>query len=274
MVYPQAARGKPGQDAGEGTTTAGKGRSEAESVNNPVPKQDTLILVPAHNEGASIRGLVREIRELYPEIPVLVVDDGSVDDTPAAARAGGAIVIRHPFNLGDGAARQTGFLYALRAGCRFLVHLDGDRQHSPGEIDRFITALRRDEADLLVGSRFLGECTYPLSPGRRMGMRIFSLICSLVTRQKITDPTSGFRGLSRRALKVFTQGYYPQHFPDADVIISAHFRGLRIREIPITVSPTHSTSLHRGGTVFYYIYKMLLSTFVSSLRLKRDQIKF
>lgn len=105
-------------------------------------------------------------------------------------------------------------------------------------------------------------------------MKLFSLICSLVIRQKITDPTSGFRGINRRAMTVFTQGYYPQRFPDADVIISAHFRGLRIREIPITVSPTCSTKLHRGWTIFYYIYKMLLSTFVSSLRLKQDQIKF
>jgi glycosyltransferase involved in cell wall biosynthesis len=235
---------------------------------------ETLILIPVYNEGSSIRALVREIRELYPQIPVLVVDDGSRDNSAAEARAAGAAVIRHPFNLGDGAARQTGFLYALRGGFNCLVHLDGDRQHAPAEIARFVDALQRGEADLVVGSRFLGKCVYQLSPGRKIGMKLFSLICSLVIRQKITDPTSGFRGISRRAMTVFTQGYYPQHFPDADVIISAHFRGLRIREIPITVSPTRSTSLHRGGTIIYYIYKMMLSTFVSSLRLKRDQIKF
>lgn len=238
------------------------------------PNRDVLILLPVFNEAASIRGLVGEIRGLYPEIPVLVVDDGSRDNSAAEAFAGGAAVIRHPFNLGDGAARQTGFLYALRRGFKYLVHLDGDRQHSPDEIADFLVVLRGGEADMVVGSRFLGECAYPLSPGRRIGMKIFSLICSLVIRQKITDPTSGFRGINRRAMKVFTDGYYPQHFPDADVIISAHFRGLGIREIPITVSPTRSTSLHRGGTIFYYIYKMLLSTFVSSLRLKRDRINF
>jgi len=243
-------------------------------MNLSQPDKEILILIPVYNEAASIRGLVGEIRELHPEIPVLVVDDGSVDGSAAAARAGGARVVRHPFNLGDGAARQTGFLYALRAGYRFLVHLDGDRQHAPAEIARFIDFLRRDEADLLVGSRFLGSCAYPLSPGRKIGMQLFSLICSLVIRQRITDPTSGFRGMNRRALKVFTGGYYPQHFPDADVIISAHFRGLRIREIPINVTPSRSANLHRGGTIVYYIYKMLLSTFVSSLRLKRDRIEF
>lgn len=250
------------------------GVSETDPVKKSNPDQDTLILVPVYNEDASIRELVVEIRRLYPELPVLVVDDGSRDDSAAEAQTGGAEVIRHPFNLGDGAARQTGFLYALRAGYRFLVHLDGDRQHAPKEIAGFIDALRREEADLLVGSRFLGHCSYSLSPGRRFGMRLFSLICSLVIRQRITDPTSGFRGMNRRTLTVFTRGYYPQHFPDADVIISAHFRGLRIKEMPITVSPTRSTSLHRGGTIFYYIYKMLLSTFVSCLRLKRDHITF
>ncbi len=234
----------------------------------------TLILIPVYNEEATIRKLVGEIRELYPEIPLLVVDDGSRDNSAAEARAGGAIVLRHPFNLGDGAARQTGFLYALRHGYRYLVHLDGDRQHCPREIALFIEALNRGEADLVVGSRILGQCSYPLSPGRRAGMKIFSLICSLVLRQKITDPTSGFRGMNRRAMWIFTGGYYPQHFPDADVIISSHFRGLRVREIPITVSLSRSSNLHRGGTAFYYIYKMLLSTFVSSLRFKRKQTYF
>jgi hypothetical protein len=119
-----------------------------------------------------------------------------------------------------------------------------------------------------VGSRFLGACTYRLPLVKKIGMKIFSLICSSVIRQKITDPTSGFRGVNRRALKVFTSGYYPQHFPDADVIIYAHFQGLKIREIPVTMSASQSRSLHRGMTIVYYIYKMLLSSFVCSLRLR------
>lgn len=237
-------------------------------------KNEILILLPVFNEAGSVRKLVGKIRKLYPGIQVLVVDDGSYDRSAAEARAAGALVFRHAFNLGDGAARQTGFLYALRNGFKYLVHLDSDCQHAPEEIADFIAELHREETDMIVGSRFLGECADRLSPGRKIGMKLFSLICSLVIRQKITDPTSGFRGINRRAMTVFTQGYYPQRFPDADVIISAHFRGLRIREIPITVSPTSSTKLHRGWTIFYYIYKMLLSTFVSSLRLKQDQIKF
>jgi len=232
-----------------------------------------LILIPVFNEARSIRDLIMELRDLYPDIDVLVVDDGSGDDSAEAARAGGAIVISHCFNLGDGAARQTGFLYAIRRGYDYIIHLDGDRQHSPGEVPIFLECLRGGAADLVVGSRFLGKHAYPLPISKKIGMKLFSTICSLILRQKITDPTSGFRGINRRAMNIYTSGYYPQHFPDADVIISSHFRGLKITEIPITVSATQSTSLHRGWTVIYYIYKMLLSTFVSSLRFSRKKQK-
>jgi glycosyltransferase involved in cell wall biosynthesis len=235
-----------------------------------VRSQDkVLILIPVLNEGRSIRSLILEIRGLYPDMDILVVDDGSSDNSAVEARAGGAIVISHCFNLGDGAARQTGFLYAIRRGYDYIIHLDGDRQHTPREVLLFLNVLRRGEADLVVGSRFLGEHEYNLPLSKKIGMKLFSTICSLVLRQKITDPTSGFRGMNRRAMDIYTNGYYPQHFPDADVIISSHFRGLRIMEIPITVRATQSTSLHRGWTIVYYIYKMLLSTFVSSLSFSR-----
>ncbi|MCX6349691.1 MAG: glycosyltransferase family 2 protein [Candidatus Aureabacteria bacterium] len=228
----------------------------------------TLVLIPVFNESRSLGNLIGEIRSRYPALDVAVVDDGSRDDSAVIAREKGCLVFSHAFNLGDGAARQTGFLYALRGGYDYVVHLDGDRQHSPREIARLFEELRKEETDLVVGSRFLGACTYRLPRIRKIGMKIFSLICSSVIRQKITDPTSGFRGVNRRALKVFTSGYYPQHFPDADVIIYAHFQGLKIREIPVTMSASQSRSLHRGMTIVYYIYKMLLSSFVCSLRVR------
>jgi len=228
----------------------------------------TLVLIPVFNESRSLPGLVGAIRALQPDLDVVVVDDGSGDGSGRIARDLGCLVFSHAFNLGDGAARQTGFLYALREGYDYVVHLDGDCQHSPAEIPRLLGELWTGEADLVVGSRFLGACAYRLPLAKKIGMRIFSLICSGVTRRKITDPTSGFRGLNRRALLAFTEGYYPQHFPDADVIISAYFQGLKIREVPVTMSASQSRDLHRGMTIIYYIYKMLLSSFVCSLRMR------
>jgi glycosyltransferase involved in cell wall biosynthesis len=236
-------------------------------------EERVLILIPVYNEAGTIANLVSEIRTHHPDLDLVVVDDGSRDGSGDLASAAGARLLRHAFNLGDGAARQTGFLYALRNGYEYVIHLDGDRQHSPQEIYRLLSALKQEKVDLVVGSRFRGKCAYRLPLFRRIGMKLFSTICSLVARQKITDPTSGFRGLNRKAMRLYVTGYYPQHFPDADVIISSHFRGLRIRETPITVSASHSQSLHRGGTIIYYIYKMLLSTFVSMLKFNEDNTR-
>jgi glycosyltransferase involved in cell wall biosynthesis len=224
-----------------------------------------LVLIPVLNEATSIGSLATEIKTRYPDFDLLVVDDGSTDDSAELARRGGAVVIQHPFNLGDGGARQTGFYYAQEKGYNFLVHLDGDSQHSPAEITLLLKELHEGNADLVVGSRFLGRCDYRLGGMKKIGIRLFSLICSLAVGQRITDPTSGFRALNRKAIELFASGYYPQHYPDADVIISSHFNGLTIKEVPVTMSRTRSVNLHRGGKIVYYIYKMFLSTFISIL---------
>nr|HPJ72477.1 glycosyltransferase family 2 protein [bacterium] len=129
----------------------------------------------------------------------------------------------------------------------------------------FLDALEGTGADLVVGSRFIGSCTYRVPAARRLGMMIFGLTCSVFTGKRITDPTNGFRGMNRKTLRLYTRGFYPQHFPDADVIISSHYGGLRIVEVPVTVGPTRSVNLHRGWKILYYIYKMFLSTFVAIL---------
>ena len=95
------------------------------------PKEKVLVMIPVYNESRSIRNLVAEIKGLHPEMDILVIDDGSRDGAADEARQGGARVVNHAFNLGDGAARQTGFLYALRHDYDYVIHLDGDRQHSP-----------------------------------------------------------------------------------------------------------------------------------------------
>lgn len=230
-----------------------------------------LILLPAYNEEKTIGSIVKEIKKRFTSFSIIVIDDGSTDKTSEVAKKTGAIVIQHLFNLGDGAARQTGFIYALRENYEAVVHLDADGQHSPESIGKIVEELEKNEADIVNGSRFLGEHTYKIPIFRYIGMQIFGMIASVVCKQKITDPTSGFRCLSKRALRLYTTDVYPQHFPDADILITSHFHGLKIKEIPVTMQSSYKEkSLHTGFKSIYYIYKMFLSIAVTLFRKRQN----
>jgi glycosyltransferase involved in cell wall biosynthesis len=226
-----------------------------------------LVVIPAYNEEANIAQVVREVRAQLPDADIVVVDDGSRDNTAQEARAAGAVVLRLAVNLGDGAARQTGFKYARQGGYDWVVQLDGDGQHRPESIPRLLAPILDGSADLVIGSRFLGEEGYRVQTSRRLGQLIFGAIASLVTGQPITDPTSGFRAMNRKVVEYFCTNVYPQQYPDADVLITAHFAGFRLKEVPARMrqSVTGQT-IHAGLRPLYYIYKMGLSIFVTLLR--------
>jgi len=197
----------------------------------------------------------------------VVVDDCSPDRTAEVARNAGAVVLRLPINLGDGAARQTGFKYAARLDADWIVQMDGDGQHRPESIPALLAPIRAGEADLVIGSRFLGMGDYRTQAARRVGMRLFSRITSWVTARPITDPTSGFRAMNRRAYRFFCGDAYPQQYPDADVLIAADRAGLRLLEVPVLMrQSTTGQTIHAGLRPLYYVYKMMLSIFVTMLR--------
>ena len=226
-----------------------------------------LIVIPAYNESASITAVVQQVRAALPETDIVVVDDCSKDDTAYRAGAAGAVVLRLPVNLGDGAARQTGFKYASDEGYDWVVQLDGDGQHHPESIHLLLEPVFQDEADLVVGSRFLGEQGYKVQRGRRIGQYIFAKIASWATGQRITDPTSGFRAMNRRVVAFFCTQAYPQQYPDADVLITAHYAGFRLKEAPVRMQQSVTgQTIHGGLKPLYYIYKMGLSIFVTLLR--------
>jgi glycosyltransferase involved in cell wall biosynthesis len=209
------------------------------------------VVIPAYREAANIAQVIQGVREQLPHATIVVVDDCSPDATAAAARQAGAVVLRLPINLGDGAARQTGFKFADRLGADWVVQLDGDGQHRPESIPALLAPILADEADLVIGSRFLGAGEYRPQIGRRIGMWVFAAIASWATGHTITDPTSGFRAMNR----------------DADVLIAAYRAGLRLAEVPVLMrpSPTGQT-IHAGLRPLYYVYKMMLSIFVTMLR--------
>jgi glycosyltransferase involved in cell wall biosynthesis len=226
-----------------------------------------LILIPAYNEGPRIGEVVQRVREMCPQYDVVVVNDGSRDDTVQTAQAAGAEVVSHPFNMGYGVTIQTGYKYALRHGYEFLVQMDGDGQHDPGCIPQLLAPVVSGEADFVLGSRFLGDASYEPSLARRLGMGFFRALISGLIGQRITDTTSGFQAFNRQVIGYFTTEVFPCDYPDADMLLTLHRAGFRIHEVPVRMHASISgKSMHSGWKPLYYMFKMLLSIFVTLLR--------
>ena len=229
-----------------------------------------VVIIPAHNEGARIGEVVRQVRETVPEYDVLVVNDGSRDDTARMAEAAGAEVVSHPSNLGYGVAIQTGYKYALAQGYDYLVQMDGDGQHDPAFIPDLLAPVRAGETDFALGSRFLGVASYQPPGVRRAGMGFFRSLVSSLIGQRITDSTSGYQAFNRRVIRFFTTEVFPCDYPDADMLITLHRVGFRIREVPVRMyANAAGKSMHSGWKPLYYMFKMLLSIFVTLLRADR-----
>ena len=195
-----------------------------------------LAIVPAYNEEGMVGRVVRDIRRHAPGFDVVVVDDGSLDRTAAAAEAEGAVVLRQPFNLGIGGAMQAGYKYALHRDYDVAVQVDGDGQHKPEYLPAMLEALSTgDEADLVYGSRFLGDPGYKVPFMRKLGNRIFGVTLSLICRQRITDPTSGFRMVNRNGIELFARDY-PHDYPEVEAILMLHAHRLKIHEVHVRMN--------------------------------------
>lgn len=230
--------------------------------------KEVLIIIPAYNEENNIASLIENIRNNITCVDILAIDDGSRDRTASVAGKAGAIVLRLPFNMGYGAALQTGIKYALKKRYRYAVQMDADGQHDPGSIRTLLDEIKKEDVDVVIGSRFMDNRTTYKSPlVRRVGMGIFGRIASIITGRPVTDPTSGFQALNRDAMRFYASPYYPVDYPDADVIIMLHRAGLRIREVAVTMhARKEGTSMHSGLKPLYYVFKMFLSMFVTLLR--------
>jgi glycosyltransferase involved in cell wall biosynthesis len=228
-----------------------------------------LAIVPAYNEAAAIGSTVADISLHAPEFDVLVVDDGSTDDTARAAQAAGAQVIRHPFNLGIGGAVQSGYQYALEHGYDVAVQVDGDGQHDARHIAELLAQLRAEpELNLVTGSRFLAEDGhgYRSSVSRRFGIRLFSGVLSAVCGRRITDPTSGFRMTDRRGIELFARDY-PHDYPEVEAVLMCHAHRLAAVEVPVRMRARQAGRSSIGSTQsVYYMVKVLLAVFVGLLR--------
>ena len=226
-----------------------------------------LVMMPALNEAGRIGDVVREVVSVLPTADVVVINDGSSDATAAEAREAGAMVLPHAVSMGYGASLETGYLYAGQQGYDVALQMDSDGQHLPAELHALLKPLAAGEADIVIGSRFAeGASGSKTSFSRRLGQRFFSVLLWMMTGQRFSDPTSGFQGLSRRALRFFSSGVFPCDYPDADVLLMAHRSGLRIREVPVRmVARSGGISMHAGWAPVYYGMKMLLALFMVGL---------
>jgi hypothetical protein len=233
------------------------------------PLDRTLIVIPARNEAESIAAVVGEIRAVVGPTPLLVLDDGSTDATGIVARQAGAQVLSFAYHVGLGGCVQAGYQYAFRRGFEYVIRLDGDGQHDPADILPMARKLRESGCELVIASRYLdGHSGHRLTP-RTLGTRFFSAILGLLLGQPVTDPTSGFIGVNRRALELFSRTF-PLEYPEIEALVVLQRRAFRFTEIPTVMRPrVRGKSSITSVRAFLYMVHVLLGVFVNIVRLPK-----
>lgn len=224
-------------------------------------------MIPAYNEEASIEQIIVEIRTLYPAIDILVIDDGSHDQTFLIAKSTGAKVIHLPYNLGIGGAVQTGYKYAAYHGYDATIQIDGDAQHDPASIAAVLAPILDGSLDMCIGSRFLAPPTsFKSTPMRRLGIRFFVHLLGGLTGVQLTDPTAGFRATGKKLTELFANDY-PIDFPEPEAIkLAARFKA-KIGEVPANMRErAGGKSSIRYLSTLYYMIKVTFAILIDSLR--------
>lgn len=227
----------------------------------------TLAIIPAYNEAESIAKVLYAIKQHQPDMDIVVINDGSSDDTGLAARRTGlARVVDLPVNLGIGGAVQTGYLFAARHGYDIAVQIDADGQHDPSELERILAPVREGVAECCIGSRFVQEQGYRSTAARRAGIHFFSWMIRGMTGRKFTDPTSGFRAVGRNGIRLFA-GYYPDDYPEVEAIVMLLRSGYPVLETPVRMRQreTGHSSITPGKSM-YYMLKVSLAVIMTRLR--------
>ena len=223
------------------------------------------MIIPAYREEKTIGAVVSNLGQRFP-YDVLVVNDGSPDETSAAARNAGAIVLDLPCNLGIGGAVQTGFLYARDHGYDVVVRIDGDGQHEVEDIPKVLEPILAGRADAAIGSRFLGKTEYRGSIPRIFGIRFFRFLVNLTTGYRVTDPTSGFFAINRRLVAFYSE-HYPSDYPEVDAYILMHRMKARTVEVPVRMyDRAEGKSSITAFRAVYYMVKVTLSYLINCIR--------
>ena len=226
-----------------------------------------LVILPALNEEMTIGPVIGEIRRNVPSADILVVNDGSEDHTGTIARGQGVRVIDHPFNLGYGAALQTGFRFATKKGYHYVITMDADGQHVSSSAQSLIAVMEEHKADVVIGSRFAGS-GYRMGLFRKLGIALFSTVARAYTGINITDPTSGFQLMNESAFSYLAEGdNYPLDYPDVNIIMALHKKHFKIVEAPVEMKKNSlGKSMHNGLKPVLYVIKMVLAIIMVLVR--------
>lgn len=227
----------------------------------------TLIIIPAYNEQNTLETLISDIREKCPDADYVVVNDCSSDDTDKVLHSIGANYVKAPVNLGIGGAVQTGYRYAAQNGYDIAIQIDGDGQHDVIYVPDMVRMIEANEADVVIGSRFIEKEGFQSSGARRMGIRFLSGLIRFMTGTGIKDVTSGYRAVNRRYIEIFADSY-PDDYPEPEVIVISALSGARIKEMPVVMRERAAgvSSINMKKSV-YYMIKVSLAIVVCRISL-------
>lgn len=230
----------------------------------------TLIIIPAYNEEANIDHVIKTLFENTANYEVVVINDGSKDNTQKEAEKSGlATVINLPVNLGIGGGVQTGFKYAKYHDFDIAIQFDGDGQHLASELAKLIEPILKGECDICIGSRFVEKTQgFQSTFLRRMGIKVFEVLNSILIGQKITDNTSGFRAYNKNAIR-FLSCNYPADYPEPEAVVLLGKNDFKIKEVSVEMKEREGgVSSISGFKSAYYMIKVILAIIMSASRKK------
>ena len=225
-----------------------------------------LVIIPAYNEQGGIVKTVEDVKKYAPEFDYIVIKDCSTDKTLTVCREHGFPLVNLPVNLGIGGGVQTGYVYAFRNGYDIAVQFDGDGQHNARYLNEMADKLEREHLDMVIGSRYIKKEGFQSSGLRRLGIRYFTWLIKLITRQKITDPTSGMRMANRDVIEIYAKNY-PKDYPEPESVVTILKKGKKVEEIPVQMNAREEgvSSISPKKSV-YYMIKVTLAILIAALR--------
>ena len=226
-----------------------------------------IAIIPAYNEKDSIVKTVNDVLCNAPQFDYVIINDCSKDNTMDVCEYNDFNVLNLPINLGIGGAVQTGYLYAYKNGYDVAVQFDGDGQHDASYLGQMVDTMIAEQADMVIGSRFIEKKGFQSSGLRRVGIKYFTWLIRQLSGVVITDPTSGMRLCNRETMKLFANDY-PRDYPEPESTMRLIRNKRKVVEIPVTMKSREEgiSSISSARHVVYYMVKVSIAVIIERLR--------